>query len=124
MSEDPTPTDGERPEELLRCYCRLDGLVDLLSRRYAMQVVCAVGALEPVRYGRVEAALGDVSSSTLSTRLSKLTEAGVLDREQHDTIPPQVEYSLTADGDELCERLQPLLEWIDERESAVETDDR
>lgn len=89
-----------------------------------MQVVCVVGALEPVRYDRIEAALGEVSSSTLSTRLSELTEAEVLDREQHDTIPPQVEYSLTADGEELCERLQPLLEWIDQRESAIETGDR
>ena len=61
-----------------------------------MQVICVVGALQPVRYGEIEAAFGDVSSSTLSTRLRELTDADLLEREQHDTIPPRVEYALTA----------------------------
>lgn len=100
-------------DEVHRCYCPLDGVLDLLSRKYAIQVVCVVGALEPARYGEVEAAFDGVSSSTLSTRLSELTEAGLLAREQHDTIPPQVEYSLTPDGETLCDLLEPLLDWAE-----------
>jgi DNA-binding HxlR family transcriptional regulator len=101
------------PDEPTRCYCPLDGVLDLLSRKYAIHVVCAVGALQPARYGDIEAAFGGVSSSTLSARLGELTEAGLLAREQHDTIPPQVEYSLTADGETLCGLLEPLLDWAE-----------
>lgn len=99
-----------------RCYCPLGGVMDLLARRYAIQVVCVVGALEPARYSDVETAFGEVSSSTLSTRLSELTNAGLLEREQYDTIPPQVEYGLTAEGAELRELLEPLLRWVEKRD--------
>lgn len=92
--------------------------MDLLSSKYAIQVICVVGALQPVRYGEIETAFGEVSSSTLSTRLSELTESGLLEREQHDTIPPRVEYSLTADGEDLCEFLEPLLQWVENRDAS------
>ncbi|WP_313693600.1 winged helix-turn-helix transcriptional regulator [Halorarum halobium] len=85
--------------------------MDLLSRTYAMQLVCVVGAVGPVRYGEIEDAFGDVSSSTLSARLEEFVEAGYLSREQYDEIPPRVEYELTGSGEELCERLDPLLAW-------------
>lgn len=93
--------------------------MDLLGRKYSLQLVCVVGALQPVRYGRIESAFGDVSSSTLSTRLADLTEAGLLEREQYDTIPPKVEYELTPGGEELCARLQPLLEWVEDHEAGA-----
>lgn len=32
-------------------------------------------------------------------------------------IPPRVEYYLTAAGEELCERPQPLLEWAEKHDS-------
>lgn len=102
------------PEEV-RCYCRLGGLIDLLGSKYAIQIVCVVGGLQPVRYGEIEAAFEDVSSSTLSTRLAELGEAGLLERQQYDEIPPRVVYSLTDDGEELRALLEPLLEWVEGR---------
>ena len=92
----------------------------MLSRKYAMQVICVVGALGPVRYGEIESAFGEVSSSTLSTRLDELTDAGVLDRERYAEIPPRVEYDLTPDGEELCELLEPLLRWVEARDGRSE----
>jgi DNA-binding HxlR family transcriptional regulator len=91
--------------------------MDLLSRKYAMRLVCVVGALGPVRYGGIEDAFGDVSSSTLSARLDDLVEAGYLSRERYAEIPPRVEYDLTDSGEELCRRLEPLLEWAEAQDS-------
>lgn len=114
---DPTPsTIDDAVAESPTCYCPLGGVMDLLGRKYALQLVCVVGALQPVRYGDIESAFGDVSSSTLSTRLADLTEAALLERTQYDTIPPRVEYELTDTGTELCERLQPLLDWVEARD--------
>ncbi|WP_135533264.1 helix-turn-helix domain-containing protein [Halostella pelagica] len=87
--------------------------MDLLSRRYAMQLICVVGAIGPARYGEIEETFDGVSSSTLSTRLDDLVEAEILAREQYAEIPPRVEYELTDTGEELCQHLDPLLKWAE-----------
>jgi len=112
MAEGPETTIA--PDDV-QCLCPLGGVMDLLARKHAMQVVCVVGALGPVRYGQIEDAFGEVSSSTLSARLDDLVEAGLLERERYAEIPPRVEYSLTQDGEELSELLEPLLSWVEGR---------
>ncbi len=106
-----TPTS---PDIDLDCLCPLGGVMDLLSRRYAMQLICVVGAIGPARYGEIEDTFDGVSSSTLSTRLDELVEAGILTREQYAEIPPRVEYELTDTGQELGHHLEPLLKWAEE----------
>lgn len=86
----------------------------LLSRRYAMQLICVVDAIGPARYGDIEETFQKVSSSTLSTRLDELVDAGILSREQYSEIPPRVEYELTETGEELGQHLEPLLRWAEE----------
>ncbi len=114
---DSSPLDDVDPyPEEIECYCQLGGVIDLLSRQYAMQVICVVGAIGPARYGEIESSFDGVSSSTLSTRLNELVEAEYLSRHQHEEIPPRVEYELTESGEQLCERLQPLLEWAGEQD--------
>lgn len=109
VTETPTSADID-----LDCLCPLDGVMDLLSRRYAMQLICVVGAIGPARYGHIEETFDGVSSSTLSTRLDELVEAGILTREQYAEIPPRVEYELTETGEELGQQLEPLLKWVEE----------
>ena len=109
-------TDLPGPEDSPACYCPLEGTLETLSAKYAMQVVCAVGAFGTARFSDLEGAIPGASTSTLSARLEDLADAGLVAREQYDEIPPRVEYSLTGDGRALCERLVPLLEWADERD--------
>jgi DNA-binding HxlR family transcriptional regulator len=106
----------------LDCLCPLDGVMDLLSRRYAMQLICAVGAIGPARYSDIEETFDGVSSSTLSTRLDELVEAGILAREQYAEIPPRVEYELTDTGEELRQHLAPLLRWAEEIDDEAVSD--
>lgn len=103
----------ETPTSELDCICPLDGVMDLLSRRYAMQLVCVVGELGPARYGEIEDAFGGVSSSTLSTRLDDLVGAGILARQAYAEVPPRVEYELTETGEDLQDCLEPLLRWAE-----------
>ncbi len=98
------------------CHCVLSDVMDLLGRKYVMDVVCVIGVHETVRFGDLEDHLPNASTSTLSTRLDELEEAGLVERERFDEIPPRVEYRLTEEGQELGDRLRPVAEWVVERE--------
>lgn len=93
------------------CYCPLTGVIDTLSRKYAMQLVSIIGAHESLRFAEIEEHLPTASTSTISKRLDEFEDAGLISRTQYNEIPPRVEYSLTDDGDEVRTRLEPLLEW-------------
>ncbi|WEL28079.1 winged helix-turn-helix transcriptional regulator [Haloferax volcanii] len=97
------------------CYCPLTGVIDTLSRKYAMQLISIVGAHDSLRFGEIEAHLTGASSSTISKRLSEFEEAGLVSRTQYNEIPPRVEYALTDDGHEVRERLEPLLQWAEKQ---------
>jgi len=99
-----------------RCRCVLSDVMGLLGRKYVMEIVCIVGAHETVRFGEIEAHLPEASTSTLSTRLDELVDAGLVERERYAEIPPRVEYELGDDGQELATRLEPVVEWVAERE--------
>jgi DNA-binding HxlR family transcriptional regulator len=98
-----------------RCYCLLDDVLDLLGRKYVIDIVCVIAVHETVRFGTLEEHVPDASTSTLSARLDDLETEGLVTREQYDEIPPRVEYELTDDGAALAERLQPVLEWGQDR---------
>ena len=96
-----------------RCVCPDTDLMDVLAGRYTMQLVCIVDAHGTVRFSELESHLPDASTSTLSTRLANLVEAGILDRQKYDEVPPRVEYELTRDGRGLARRTRSLLSWVD-----------
>ncbi len=50
------------------------------------------------RFSELERSLAGVSPKTLSERLKRLEEAGVVDRACFAEVPPRVEYSLTDKG--------------------------
>lgn len=93
------------------CYCPLTGVINTLSRKYAMQLVSIIGAHDSLRFVEIEDHLPNASTSTISKRLDEFEEAGLVSRTQYNEIPPRVEYALTDEGDEVRTRLEPLLEW-------------
>jgi DNA-binding HxlR family transcriptional regulator len=85
------------PEEVRRT-------ADLLERRWTLSILYAsVEGAE--RFNEFREALGRVPPATLTTRLTELVAAGLLDRRVLDTRPPAVEYRLTTLG----KRFEPLL---------------
>lgn len=98
------------------CYCPLTGVITVLSRKYAMQLINVLGTHGAMRFSDLEAHLSTASSATLTNRLTDLVEAGLVTRTQYNEIPPRVEYELTQDGRELRTLLAPVLEWAAHRE--------
>ena len=112
---DPTPPQDPTGDVDGTCYCPLTGVIDVLSRKYAMQLISIIGAHESLRFAEIETHLSSASTTTISNRLTEFQEAGLISRTQYDEIPPRVEYALTREGEEVSTRLEPLLEWVTAR---------
>lgn len=86
-------------------------LLDLLGKTHTMAVLSAFAfAEEPLRFSDIESDL-DIAPNTLSTRLSDLTDAGLLDRTAYDEVPPRVEYTPTEKAESLFPVFAHLHHW-------------
>jgi len=63
------------------------------------------------RFNELNRLLPGISRGTLTFELRQLQKDGVIDRTQYSTIPPTVEYKLTASGEELRPILAALDKW-------------
>ncbi|MEU3369609.1 winged helix-turn-helix transcriptional regulator [Streptomyces sp. NPDC006711] len=77
--------------------------LDLLGRRWAMRVLWELSQ-SPAGFRELQRRCGQMSSSVLSTRITELTEAGLL------TLDGAA-YHLTRLGRDLVEALSPLDAW-------------
>ncbi|QSG05469.1 winged helix-turn-helix transcriptional regulator [Halapricum desulfuricans] len=104
------------PEQQERIRTTVADLLDLLGKRHAMAVLSAFAFAEgSLRFSDLESDL-DIAPNTLSTRLGELTEAGLLDREAYDEVPPRVEYTPTAKARSLFPVFAHLHHWAIEHE--------
>lgn len=94
---------------------------EVVRRKGAMYIIYVTGAHERVRFRDLTEHL-NISDPTISTRLDELQEAGLLEREFFDEMPPRVEYSLTPTAEELHELLTPLFEWAAEEYGTEKAD--
>jgi DNA-binding HxlR family transcriptional regulator len=97
------------------CLCPLEGIMETLSRRWALAIVGALGNRQKLRYNEIMKRLGNISPKSLSDRLKELEKAGLIEREAYPEIPPRVEYSLTPEGEDLKKAIVPLIEWVNKR---------
>jgi DNA-binding HxlR family transcriptional regulator len=84
-------------------------LFALLSRSGTLEALYEVGMNGPIRFNELKQRL-DISSATLSARLSELVEAGLVRRTSYDESPPRVEYTRT---DRLADLKPVLLHFVD-----------
>lgn len=99
--------------------CGLDVALAVLGGKWKSLVLfhLAHGAR---RYGELKRAVGGVSDKVLIQQLKELHADGVIDRHDHQQVPPKVEYSLTLFGKTLADALVPLCVWGTEHAAEVE----
>ncbi len=64
------------------------------------------------RFSGLRRAIGGVSEKMLAQTLEALAYDGLVLRVAHQVVPPHVEYSLTPLGQQAAERLEVLVDWI------------
>jgi len=110
-------TDMQNKNEAV-CYCPLEGIIDVISKKWALLIINAIGNYGSLRFNRLMEELHSISPKTLADTLKRLQNEQLLKRESFAEIPPRVEYSLTEDGQGLREAVVPILKWAATRQGS------
>ena len=98
---------------LLAAACPSRDVLRRLTGRWGM-LVLRVLASGPQRFGSLRKSIGGVSERMLAQTLQGLEADGMVLRRDFQTVPPHVEYELTALGHEAASRVDALLDWIED----------
>ena len=91
------------PTELVRA-------VAVISGKWKVRIICLLfGGTK--RFGELRRFLAGVHRATLTYELRRLEADGIIQRTQYLTIPPTVEYTLTARGTALKPVFNALARW-------------
>ena len=88
---------------------------DVLGQVAGKWALCVLDLLartgSPVRFTRVLDGVEGITQKVLTTTLRHLERDGFVSRCVYPQVPPRVEYTLTALGQDLHDRLDPLARW-------------
>ena len=89
--------------------CDVAAALPVITSKWTMPVVYYL-SFGPLRFGELKGRLPPMADSNFSKVLKGLCAQGIIAREDYQTVPPHVEYSLT----ELGEQLLPVMRAIEE----------
>jgi DNA-binding HxlR family transcriptional regulator len=91
--------------------CPIARTLDVVGERWTILILRDLVVSGPRKFQDFERSLAGISPNTLSTRLKRLEEAGIVERRFYEQHPPRAEYVLTEKGNELRPVLKALLDW-------------
>ena len=91
--------------------CPVARTLDIIGERWTILILRDLFLQGPRKFQDFEASLSGISPNTLSARLKRLEEGGIIARRFYDQHPPRAEYLLTAKGRELGPVMKQLRNW-------------
>jgi len=91
-------------------YCPVRATLALLGQKWVPHIVYELTGGKR-RFNELASVVGGCNSRTLRDRLKGLEELDIVSRRIIETMPPWVEYELTAKGRDLAGALAPLGDW-------------
>lgn len=105
----PVPAPGDEAE-LEAHYCPIKATMELLGRKWTLQVITELMRGKR-RFNELSQALGGVNSRTLRERLKDLESEEIVRRTVISYMPPWVEYELTEKGLTLSSLMASIEDW-------------
>jgi len=90
--------------------CPVQATINVLSGKWKVQIVWHL-SFGPRRFAELRRKLPKISEKVLAEQLRQLQSDGVLLRKATASVPPQVTYSLNAEGGKLVPLMESLCEW-------------
>ena len=83
-----------------------------LTSRWGVLVLVALQD-KRLRFSDLRRRIGGINERMLAQTLQWLEADGMVERRDHGTVPPHVDYRLTPLGAEAAERVRALADWIE-----------
>jgi len=110
FAEETTPLEAKLTQNRDGEFCPVRTTLALVGQKWVPHIVYElIGGTR--RFNELAERVGGCNSRTLRNRLKELEQLGIVHREIVETMPPWVEYELTATGRELAQAMQPLASW-------------
>ncbi|HEX7040769.1 MAG TPA: helix-turn-helix domain-containing protein [Trueperaceae bacterium] len=91
-------------------FCPVHASIDLLQGKWVLHIIRALLA-GPRGFNAIAREVGGVNSATLTQRLEKLEQLGVISKQVESTMPPRTRYELTQAGYELQDVIDSIDAW-------------
>jgi DNA-binding HxlR family transcriptional regulator len=91
--------------------CPVARTLDIIGERWTILILRDLLLDGPRKFQDFERSLAGISPNTLSARLKRLEEHGIVERRFYEQHPPRAEYALTDKGRQLGPVLKALLDW-------------
>ncbi|AYF73039.1 transcriptional regulator [Nocardia yunnanensis] len=108
------------PADVYSAKCPTRQVLDHIAGKWTVLVIDSLLQHDTLRYTELSRRIGGVSQKMLTQTLRSLESDGFLTRTVHPTIPPRVEYELTALGRSLAEPIAALRLWTEEHINEIE----
>jgi DNA-binding HxlR family transcriptional regulator len=100
--------------------CRkMSGILSIVGDKWTVMIVMVL-VERPRRFNDLKRTIGGISQQMLTRTLKALERDGMVRRTVHPTVPPQVEYALTALGHSLALPVRDLGRWAREHLDEIE----
>ncbi|QLD11111.1 winged helix-turn-helix transcriptional regulator [Microbacterium oleivorans] len=103
-----------RSDQVFTENCPTRVVLDHVMSKWGVLVLLALTD-GTARWGELRRSVVGISEKMLASTLRTLEADGIVRRTAYPEVPPRVEYRLTPLGDDLMERMMPLMEWIAQR---------
>jgi DNA-binding HxlR family transcriptional regulator len=91
--------------------CPIARSLDVIGERWTILILRDLVVSGPRKFQDFKRSLAGISPNTLSARLKRLEDAGIVERRFYEQHPPRAEYALTEKGKDLRPVLRALLDW-------------
>ena len=98
---------------------RVSAILSRIGDKWTVLVVRQLGN-GPRRFSEIRRALGSISQKMLTTTLRGLERDGFVKRTVFPTVPPRVDYELTALGADLLRPIGGLADWAMKNAEGIE----
>lgn len=102
--------------------CAPRRVLELFSTKWTSMVLHTLWARHggSARSGALHRSLPDISRKMLTQTLRDLEDTGAIARTVHDTVPPNVDYTLTPLGVRLVEPIELIYDWARHNADALD----
>ena len=91
--------------------CPMHSAVDMIGGKWKIPILWVLSERGVLRFGELKREVHGITNTMLSSSLKELGSDGLVCRKVIDTVPPQVEYSLSNKAEGLIPVLSNLAKW-------------